>query len=161
MKLKKEYYFTDDCLVKDQLYLTIKDLITCSLCNKILKDPFVCSICQNSFCKKCLESYSSLKKCPNEEIESEFKPYILKENMLSKLKYKCNNCNKEVQKNEIKAHLEENCETNEDKREKTLSELMKSKKQLIKLSSKEMQNKKIDYHLTSKYIFLINLFYKI
>ena len=117
----------------------------------------MCNTCQNSYCKKCLESYSNLKKCPNEEIESEFKPCILKENMLSKLKYKCNNCNKEVQKNEIKAHLEENCETNEDKREKTLSELMKSKKQLIKLSSKEMQNKKIDYNLTSKYIFLINL----
>ena len=117
----------------------------------------MCSICQNSYCKKCLESYSNLKKCPNEENEREFKPCILKDNMLSKLKYKCNNCNKEVQKNEIKAHLEENCETNEDKREKTLSELMKSKKQLIKLSSKEMKNKKIDYHLTSKYIFLINL----
>ena len=154
MKLEKENYFTDDCIVEDQLYLALKDLITCPICHKILKNPYMCTRCQTTYCKKCLEDYSSLKKCLNHEEEVQFKHSIMKSEMLSKLKYKCKNCFKEVIQSDIKAHLQDNCEHVEIERKKTLAEEIKTKKGLIKLSSEEMNNKKIDKTLTSKNNFL-------
>ena len=153
MKLDKEDYFTDDSIVENQLYFSLKDLITCPLCHKILKNPFMCTKCQETYCKKCLENYSNLKKCPKENIETEFKHSIIKSEMLSKLKYKCKNCKKEVIKDEIKSHLEENCKYVELEREKTLAEIIKTKKELIKLSKEEMANKNVDNSFTSNLIF--------
>ena len=153
MKLDKEDYFTDDSIVENQLYFSLKDLITCPLCHKILNNPFMCTKCQETYCTKCLENYSNLKKCPKENIETEFKHSIIKSEMLSKLKYKCKNCKKEVIKDEIKSHLEENCKYVELEREKTLAEIIKTKKELIKLSKEEMANKKVDNSFTSNLIF--------
>ena len=75
--------------------------------------------------------------------------------MLSNLKYKCKNCLKEVIQSDINAHLEENCEHVEIERKKTLAEELKTKKQLIKLSSKEMDNMTASNTFTSKIYFLI------
>ena len=46
MKLEKDKYFTDNSLVEDQLYLSLKDLLICPYCHKLLKNPFMCSKCQ-------------------------------------------------------------------------------------------------------------------
>ena len=153
MTLKKDEYFSDDCIVEDSLYLSLKDLLKCPLCHKLIKNPYMCNKCQISYCKKCLEVDSNLRKCPNEKIEGQFTHSILNENMLSKLKYKCKNCLKEVIQSDIKAHLEENCEHIEERKEKSLAEIIKTKKQIIKLSKEQMINKKIDKSLTSKKIF--------
>ena len=154
MKLDKEDYFTDDCIVENQLYFSLKDLITCPLCHKILNNPFMCNKCQETYCKKCLENYSNLKKCPKDNIETEFKHSIMKSEMLSKLKYKCKNCKKEVIKDEIKSHLEENCKYVEVEREKTLAEIIKTKKELIKISREEMENKKVNNTFTGNLLFI-------
>ena len=159
MKLEKDEYFTDDSLVKDAIYLSLKDLLTCPLCNKILKNPFMCTKCQTSYCKTCLEKDSNLKICPNDKKESQFVHCVMKNEMLSKLKYKCKNCLKEVAQNDINAHLEENCEKKETERRKTLAEEIKTKKKLIKLTPKEMENKKADRTFTGKKIFYIILIY--
>ena len=129
-KLEKVEYITDSCLVQNQLYFSLKDLLICPYCHKLLKNPFMCSKCQKNYCKKCLEDYSNMKKCPNDNKESEFKHSIMINEMLSKLKYKCKNCKKEVIKDEIKSHLEENCKYVELEREKTLAEIIKTKKEL-------------------------------
>jgi len=42
MKLDKENYFSDDCIVKDNFFISIEDLLKCPLCNKILKEPYKC-----------------------------------------------------------------------------------------------------------------------
>jgi len=162
MKLEKEEYFSDDCIVEDNLYLGIKDMIICPLCNKILKEPYMCSECQNVYCKKCLEDYSNLKKCPKDEKNTKFIHSIAKNDLLSKLKYKCKNCLKEVVQTDIKAHLESNCESNNNnyESEKTLAEIIQTKKELIKLSKEEMKGKKIDKNITSKYIFKLFCFLK-
>ena len=154
MELEKDEYFTDDCIIKDQLYSSLKDLITCPLCQKILKNPYMCCKCQKSYCKKCLEENSNLKTCPNDKEETQFIHSVFAEDMLSKLKYKCKNCLKEVIQSDIKAHIQDNCQHNELERKKTLAEEIHTKKKtLIKLSFKDMKKKEIDRSLTSKYIF--------
>ena len=151
MKLEKDEYFSDDCIVQNSFYLAIKDLLICSLCKKILKDPYMCNGCQDVYCKKCLEDYSQLKKCPNEEKESKFISSNTKKELLSKLKYRCKNCLKEVNQTDIKSHLEANCKHNEIKeKEKTLAEIIQNRRELIKLSKEEMKNKEIDNDITSK-----------
>ena len=156
MKLEKDEYFDEDSPIEDQLYLSLKDLLICPYCHKLLKNPFMCSKCQKNYCKKCLEEYSKMKKCPNDNKESEFKHSIMINEMLSKLKYKCKNCKKEIIQSDIKSHLEEKCKHVEIEREKTLAEIMQTKKELIKLSPQEMENKKVDASFTSKIFFLIN-----
>ena len=158
MKLNKDEYFSDDCIVENSLYSTIKDLLICPYCNKILKEPYMCEDCQNAYCKKCLENYSNFKKCPKDGKNTKFINCITKKDLLSKITYRCKNCLKEVIQTDIKAHLEENCEHNEIiEREKTIAEIIQTKKQLIKLSHNEMKNRKIDNTMTSKYISNINI----
>ena len=155
MKVEKDEYFSDDCIIQNSFYLAIKDLLICSLCNKILKDPYMCDECQNVYCKKCLENYSQLKICPNENKESKFISSITKKELLSKLKYRCKNCLKEVNQIDIKSHLEANCKHNEIKeKEKTLAEMIQNRKELIKLSKEETKDKEIDNEITSKIYFL-------
>ena len=37
MKIEKDEYFSDDCIIEDSLFISIKDLLICLLCNKIFK----------------------------------------------------------------------------------------------------------------------------
>jgi len=153
MNLEIDEYFDENSPIENQLYLSLKNLLICPYCQELIKDPFMCSKCQKNYCKKCLEEYSNMKKCPNDNKESEFKHSIMINEMLSKLKYKCKNCKKEIFQSDIKAHLEEKCEYIEDEHEKSLSEIIQTKKELIKLSPQEMENKKVDTSFTSKYNF--------
>ncbi len=150
--MKKEDYFSDDCIIKNELFISLKDLLTCPLCKNIYKDPLICSGCQNVFCQKCLENYSKESNCPNNCKNNKFSKSILKNELLSKIKYKCKNCKEEVEKNNIKAHLELNCQKKDDKKEKTLAQIFQTKKTLTKLSPKEMAkiDKKTINHFTSK-----------
>ena len=152
MESKRDEYFSDDCIVKDEFYSSIKDFIICPLCHKIFKEPYMCDDCQEVFCKKCLENDSNLKICPGNKKNVKFVKCIQKANFLSKLKYKCKNCLKEIYQIDIPAHLEENCErTEKADKEKTLAEIIYSKKELIKLTKIQMKNKQPDYKMTSKY----------
>ena len=157
MKEEKDEYFTDDCIIQNSFYLALKELLMCPLCNKILKDPYMCNNCQNVYCKKCLEIYSNnLRICPNNRKATQFNHCIAKNELLSKIKYRCKNCKKEVIQTDIKAHLESNCEHKEKvEREKTLAEIIQTKKSLIKLSSEDMLFKKEDLAMTSKIIFYL------
>ena len=145
-----ERYINEETIVKNEIYDAFKDDIICPKCSKIIIEPQMCMKCQNVYCKKCLVNYSNLKKCPKDGKESVFIKSISKKDLLSKLKYKCKNCSKIVFQTDINAHLEKNCDNDErEEDEKTLSEIIKTKKQLIKLSQKEIKNKKIKILLFS------------
>ena len=151
MALKKEEYFSDDNIIEEGYYIGIKDLITCPLCSKIIKDPYMCNICQKNYCKKCLEKDYKLKTCPNEKIQTTFSPYINFNTLISKVQYRCKNCLNIVVQSDIKTHLESNCKKAERvKKEKTLAEIIQTKKGLIKLSPKEVKNKIVDNTLSGK-----------
>ena len=158
MKLAKNEYFSDDCIIEDSLYIAVKDLLICPLCNKILKEPYICNECLNAYCKKCLENFSNLKKCPKDNKKTKFSFFIDRNELLAKLKYKCKNCSEIVAQSDIDKHLKENCNYNEIRREKTLAEIIKSKKELIKLSREDIRNKEASYSLTSKNKFYNNNF---
>ena len=160
MKLEKNEYFTDDCLVQNQLSFSFKDSLICPLCNKILKNPFMCNKCQNSYCKKCLDYCFNFMKCPNHNEKGQFNISIMKSEMLSKLKYKCKNCLKEVIQSDIKTHLEENCKKAYIEDGNSLAKINSEKRTLIRLSNEEMKDKKVNTSLTSKINFIIQYFAK-
>ena len=151
--MEKNDYFSEDCIVENAYYITLKNLLICPLCNKLFKEPLMCSACQNVYCQKCLEQYLKKKICPNNCQNIEFLKSITKNEMLSKISYKCKNCSKAVIQNDIKAHLESNCHPDLEKT-KTLAELYQSKKEIIKLSHEEMSkiDKRKINHFTSKNI---------
>ena len=151
MKLKKEEYFSDDFIIEDGYYIGIKDLILCPLCSKILKEPYICNECQKVYCKKCLEKDYRLKICPEKKIQTKFSPDVNSNRLLSNLKYRCRNCLEIVVQSDIKTHLESNCRKAERvKKEKTLSEIIQTKKELIKLSLNEVKNKIVDNTISGK-----------
>ena len=151
MKLKKEEKFLDNFIIEDGYYIGIKDLILCPLCSKILKEPYICNECQKVYCKKCLEKDYRLKICPENKIQTKFSPDVNSNRLISNLKYRCRNCLEIVVQSDIKTHLESNCRKAERvKKEKTLSEIINKKKELIKLSLNEVKNKIVDNTISGK-----------
>ena len=151
MKLKKEEYFSDDCLVEESYYISIKDLIICPLCSKVFKEPYICNECTKIYCKKCLEKDYRLKICPENKIQTKFSPDVNSNRLISNLKYRCRNCLEIVVQSDIKTHLESNCRKAERvKKEKTLFEIIQTKKELIKLSLNEVKNKIVDNTISGK-----------
>ena len=149
--MEKKNYFSDDCIVENSYYNTLKNLLICPICNKLYKEPLMCSGCQKVYCKKCLTEYLDKNKCPNNCQNCNYAKSIIKNEMLSKIVYKCKNCSKEVKQNDINAHLESNCQPDLEKR-KTLKEIYQTKKEIVKLSPKEMSkiDKNTINHFTSK-----------
>ena len=148
MKMENKDYFSDDCIVEDEIFRALKPLLTCPLCNKIYKDPMLCTGCQGIYCQNCINN-----KCPKNCVNNKLSKSVSKNEMLSKIKYKCKNCSEEVSQTDIKAHLDSNCEYKEEfERTKLLSEIYQTKKELKKLSRKEMEkyNKNEIKHFTSK-----------
>ena len=149
--MEKKDYFSDDCIVENSYYKTLKNLLICPLCNKLFKEPLMCSNCQKVYCKKCLEEYLNKNTCPNKCQNCKYSKSIIKNEMLSKIIYKCKNCSKEVVQSDINMHLESNCQPNLEKT-KTLAELYQTKKEITKLSPEEMSqiDKNTINHFTSK-----------
>ena len=103
----------------------------------------MCSGCQKVFCLQCLDNFSSAKECPNNCLNSKFSKSISKNELLSKIKFKCKNCEEDILQSDINVHLESNCHPKvKNKRKKTL----------IKLSKEEMKdiNKNDINRFTSK-----------
>ena len=127
-------YFPEESIVKDDIYEGVKDTIICKLCNKIIKDPMMCTSCQKIYCKNCLNDY--VKSCPNNCENPKYEKHLFTIDMLSKLKYECQNCGKQIKSQDIKSHLDSNC-AKISNLPKTLAEEFKTKKKLLKLTSEE------------------------
>ena len=99
--MDEKLYIVDDCVIKDDSYNLIKDIILCQNCKKILREPQICLFCQNICCKNCVK-----KDCcenPNYIASKD------KAQTLSILKFLCKNCYKEINYNDVESHLKEGC----------------------------------------------------
>ena len=134
----EEPYFDDDCLIENEYYNDIKDIIKCNYCSQILKEPMICLSCQLPFCKKCTKNAAKKKniyhKCKKPKYD-ENKNVI---NTMAKLKYLCKNCKMEIKKENIEEHLKVGCEKNEN--ETKYMDAIRRKKSLTKLSKEEIRN---------------------
>ena len=151
-------YFSEDCLVKNDLYSTVKDLIICPKCKKLFQNPLMCSNCGETYCGKCINNKSKCEKCSHENII--FKENISKKQILSNLKYKCKNCLEEIIQKDINSHLKLNCEHKEEETRKTLNEIYTTKKTFKKLSNKEVKkliNKKEKIYVIKGNFFKYNI----
>ena len=134
--MKNEDYFPEESVVKDSIYMLMEDTITCKLCNKIKKDPMMCTNCQKTYCKNCLHNF--VNTCPNNCENPQYVKSIGVINILSKLKYECQNCGKQIKSEDIKSHLDSNC-VKISNIPKTLAEEFKMKKKLRKLLPEEIK----------------------
>lgn len=92
-KMLKDY-LDPDSIINTNFFESIKEIVVCTICSGILVNPRECSLCQNSFCKKCLDEWTCLNdSCPFKCEKSEFKESsrTLK-NILEKLIFKCLFC---------------------------------------------------------------------
>ena len=139
-----DLYITDECVIKDDSYKLIKDIIYCQECKNILKEPMFCINCQNICCKNCIKNNCCIN--PN---------YILskdKVHTLSILKFLCKNCKKEIKYDDVQSHLNSKCETNKNPTKYMDLIYNKKEKKLRKLDKDEIKtltNKPIN-HLSSK-----------
>ena len=120
-----------DRLISKNNYLKefIIELITCSLCQNIFKNPYDCLCCNLTYCYDCINQYiRKNKKCPNEPIDTttDFdSQYNLKQtslnliNFIRKLRFSCINrlhgCNEELELNDLEVH-ESACQGIDDSR---------------------------------------------
>lgn len=117
--MNREDLFNETTIIKNDIYDSLKDLITCSICSKLFFEPKMCMICQSSFCNKCLEEWSkNEKQCPSGCENPEYHDSIEKNNLLSKISFKCiKNCGKVLKFKELKEHYEINCTNNNNNEE--------------------------------------------
>ena len=116
-----ENYINNDTLIDDQLSRIFKASATCPLCDNILINPLMCTICQNVYCKKCIYIWIHINKiCPNKCSDSKFQECVGKKEILSKLKFRCIGCEKEILYNEVQNHHDSCCP---DKKEPLLKRI--------------------------------------
>jgi hypothetical protein len=115
-----EEYINEDTIIEDEIYNIFKDTVTCPLCLGILLNPVICMKCQNVFCKKCADDWSKKdSKCPNRCVEPNYQISVGKNDILSKLKFKCKKCSNTVYYDDMKKHIDSNCKENIAKEKKT------------------------------------------
>ena len=88
-----EDYVNKNTLIQDEISKLFISSIICTLCNNILIDPVMCMKCQKVYCKKCIDKWSEKnEKCPEGCDSPDFKNSLAKNDILSKLKFKCCKC---------------------------------------------------------------------
>lgn len=98
---------SENTVVEDAIYLAFKDSLICPICSNILINPLMCMNCQNVYCQKCVDEWSKKdNKCPNRCENPNYKKSIEKNNILSKLKFKCEKCGEEIFYDNVGKHRE-------------------------------------------------------
>ena len=159
MSNKMEEYVNEETVIKNSQYEAFKDFIYCQICKCLMIEPFICFNCQNKFCKKCKEEWEKRNgKCPFNCENTSLKKVIEKDNMISRIKFKCiKGCGAEIQFNDINNHYKSNCienktiNSNDD--DQNIEQINEKRK--IKILSKEQadlktKNGKKMEHMTSK-----------
>ena len=141
-----EEYINEDSIVKNELYEELKDSITCPICECLMIEPMVCSKCQNTYCKKCIDGWKKKSNsCPN-RCDSEFNKVIEKKNFITKMKFKClKGCGEEIKFKDLEEHYKKNCTSNKKRMVKVkLEEISKNKKNMKYFTRKK---KKFNFNL--------------
>jgi len=100
--MENELLFSERDIVNKEYYENIKDVINCSICSGIIKDPVQCNKCQHCFCSHCI---NELRNCPYRCIFNQFIPSLICKNLLSKLIIKCS-CGTELNYDSVQKHRE-------------------------------------------------------
>ena len=100
-----------DFAIKDDIFKSMEEEITCSICSDIKINPVMCTDCQNSFCSKCISNWKlKNNQCPFKCKSFNFVPARVVKNLISKLKFKCKNgCNEIISFDNLNKHCEEEC----------------------------------------------------
>ena len=86
-------YINENNVIKDKIYKEFKFSISCPICLNILYEPMMCSNCQHAYCRSCISKWNKIKRnCPNRCKNPNYQFCIAKNELLSKLKFKCNYC---------------------------------------------------------------------
>ncbi len=148
-------YINKETVVENEIYIVFKDLVICPLCSNILIEPYMCTQCHNTYCKKCCDNWSKTNnKCQKGCELANYQKNIEKNNILSKLKFKCNNCGEEILYEKVQNHMDE-CETTINTRKKRLKKL---KKEEIANITKNTNLKIIRINCKKKKISKINIY---
>ena len=103
-------YINEKTLIKDEIYKQFESSVCCAICQDIIIEPVMCMNCQALYCKSCQEKMSKTStictnRCPNAIYEKS----ILAQGLLSKLKFKCENCEEIIDYDDIKKHSLTKC----------------------------------------------------
>ena len=151
-------------LVKNELNNALKDLTICPLCSNILIDPYMCMKCQKVYCKKCIDEWKNKEegdKCPNKCENPNYQKSLEKNNILCKLKFKCEKCENEFLYEELIKHVA-NCSGRTEKGENINNNINENipTKRLRTISKKEAEKfKEEGTKITSNLIFFIIYLY--
>ena len=126
-----EKYINEGTVVDNEIYQLFKESVICPICTNILIEPVMCMKCQNSYCKRCSEDWSKKNdKCPNRCENPNYQRSLEKNNILSKLKFKCENCGEQIFYDKVEKHTNE-C---------TTKDINVRKKRMRKLNMEEITN---------------------
>ena len=105
------YIDKDEDIINVDDFKVIEQFAICSICQGVLVDPVQCQVCENSFCKSCMEDWlKKAKVCPFHCPRLDMKESPLIKNMLSGLIIKCKNgCGFPIPYNELQEHYESKC----------------------------------------------------
>ena len=150
-----EDFIREDTIVEDAIYLCFKDSVICPICSNILINPVMCMKCQNVYCKKCIDGWSKKDyKCPNRCENPNYQRSLEKNNILSKLKFKCQKCGEEILYDNAKSHID-SCKQNDNflKIDNNIEDNNLRRKRMKKINKNEiekMEKKDKLAHITSK-----------
>ena len=101
-----EEYINEKTIIKNEIYNSYKDFITCPLCSGIFINPVMCMKCQTAFCKKCADDWSlkNPTKCQKGCLEPNYEKCLCKKDFLSVLKFICQKCQTEFQYDDAEEH---------------------------------------------------------
>ena len=159
-----ENYININNLINNEINNILKDLVICTLCSNILIDPYMCMKCQKVYCKKCIDEWKDKEKddkCPNKCENPNYQKSLEKNNILCKLKFKCEKCENEFLYEELIKHIA-NCSGQVEKGENINNDINEniSTRRLRKISKNEAEKLKIkSTKITSKLNIFYNLFY--
>ena len=136
-----EEYINTKTIIEDEIYKAFKQSVTCPICNNILIEPLICMKCQKIYCKKCINSLTSNnQKCPNGCLNPFFENCLGIIEILSKLKFKCKKCEKQIEYKEVQEHYEFHSKKDKEKKDKEKKDKRKKNKEK---KEKDKKNKEI------------------
>ena len=98
-------YINEANVVKDEIYQTLENSVTCSICSDILIEPKMCMNCQNVYCEQCINNWTQKSiTCPNRCQNTKYSKSLGISELLSKLKFICSKCSDVINYDDMKKH---------------------------------------------------------
>ena len=141
-------YINEKNVIKDDIYKSIENSITCMICLDIIIEPMICMSCHHSFCNNCIRKWLQMdNKCPNRCKILNYQNDLEINKLLSKLKFGCEKCKKVISYDEMMKHFLSKCQLGNNKIEGSINETSFQKLDDTSLSGEQ------ETKLTSKIIF--------